>query len=613
MSAETLPDQGSSAAPASPHETRVESQIQASPAPEKRLELTPRALITAALVAALIGSTYPYMVLKIGYGPNISVVSAFFGYIALTIVGFFTGVRGTRWENNLVQTAGTAAGEAGFMCVVLAAMDMLNQKPELGFSVHLTPWQVFAWLSVAGMLGVLLAVPLRKHFIDDENLTFADGTAAGETLLVLDLDKTQAKSRVRALGLGMLASGLLAAVRDFKGDWMFHGRVVAAFKEKIPDAIFLSKASQDMNRGFEVGLLALGSGMLVGLRITLSMGLGMLISWFIAPGILHGQGIIEHETFKLTLRWVMWPATGLMVAGGLTALVLKWKIIAKTFKSFSSSDVGVASDDLPLKYVLWGSGILTVALCVLQKLSLGFPVWLTLLSLVLSLPLMLVGIRVLGETNWAPISAMANFMQAVFAALVPHNMVINMIGSGMSGSVAANGEHLMQDFRTGKMVGSNNKNLTIVQLLAVPIGAGSVAIIYPLLKARYTIGEGGLSSPISVKWAGFAELLRGGFDMLPRGCFTAMIVALVLGVIVTVLEPKYHRYLPSPTGVGLGMLIPAVSILPLVVGGIIQAVWAKANPKQEETYNTPLSSGFIAGEAVVVLIITILKGLSILV
>ena len=29
----------------------------------------------------------------------------------------------------MVQTAGTAAGQAGFMCVVLAAIDMLNAKP----------------------------------------------------------------------------------------------------------------------------------------------------------------------------------------------------------------------------------------------------------------------------------------------------------------------------------------------------------------------------------------------------------------------------------------------------------------------------------------------------
>jgi len=166
--------------------------------PGRRRELTFRAVAPAMLVAVIVGGSYPYVVLKIGYGPNISVVSAFFGYLALAAIGFFTGIRGTRWENNLVQTAGTAAGEAGFMCVVLAAMDMLNARPELGFSVHLSSLQIFGWLSLAGLLGVLLAVPLRRHFIDDEDLPFPDGTAAGETMLVLDLDRTQARSRVRA-------------------------------------------------------------------------------------------------------------------------------------------------------------------------------------------------------------------------------------------------------------------------------------------------------------------------------------------------------------------------------------------------------------------------------
>ena len=580
---------------------------------DKRLELTPRAILTGIAVAALIGATYPYVVLKIGYGPNISVVSAFFGYLALSAIGFFTGVRGTRWENNLVQTAGTAAGEAGFMCVVLAAMDMLNAKPELGFSIHLGAWQIFGWLSLAGMLGVLLAVPLRRHFIDEENLTFADGTAAGETMLVLDLDRAEAAQRVRALTWGMLSSGALALVRDFTGKLTWAGRVLHEFTEKIPGEIYFGKPSELMKRGSEVSLLSFGSGLLVGLRITLSMGLGMVLAWFIAPGPLAARGIIPAETYRETLRWVMWPATGLMVAGGLTALVLKWKLIVRTFSTLRSGDVGVGATDFPMRGVIGGSIALAVALCAFQSISLGFPVWLSVVSLALSMILMLVGIRVLGETNWAPISALANFMQAVFAALVPHNMPINMIGSGMSGTVAAHGEHLMQDYRAGKMVGANNRNLTIMQLIAVPIGSASVAICYPLLKARYGIGDGGLSSPISVKWAGFAELLNRGFSALPRGSFEALGIALLIGGVLTIVEAKYQRFIPSPTGVGLGMLIPTVSIMPMVIGGICQWLWHRQNPKQEETYNTPLASGFIAGEAIVVLLISILKGFSLLV
>jgi putative OPT family oligopeptide transporter len=579
------------------------------PAPEAppggRRELTFRAVATAMLVAVIVGGSYPYVVLKIGYGPNISVVSAFFGYLALAAIGFFTGIRGTRWENNLVQTAGTAAGEAGFMCVVLAAMDMLNARPELGFSVHLSPLQIFGWLSVAGMLGVLLAVPLRRHYIDDEDLPFADGTAAGETMLVLDLDRTQARARVRALGWGLGLSALAAFFRDFhfKATVLGKARQILPF---IPGEISLGAHGAALRMGTEVSLLSFGSGLLVGARVTLSMGLGMVIAWVIAPPVLTARHIVPDQTYALVLRWVMWPATGLMVAGGLTALALKWKLIVRSFTSFKAGELAAAGEEFPLKYVASGVALLTVALCVMQHYSLQFPVWLTLVSLVLSVALMLVGTRVLGETNWAPISALANLMQAVFAALAPGSMRVNMIGSGMSGTVAAHGEHLMQDYKAGKIVGANYRHLTIVQLMAVPVGSAAVAVAYPALRDRYGFGgSGGLASPISVKWAGFAELLNRGLDQLPRGCFAAMLVALVLGVLLTVLEPRWHKYVPSPTGVGLGMLIPGYSIMPMVLGGVAGWLWAKSSPATEKNYSTPLASGFIAGEALLVLAFSI--------
>jgi uncharacterized oligopeptide transporter (OPT) family protein len=334
------------------------------------------------------------------------------------------------------------------------------------------------------------------------------------------------------------------------------------------------------------------------------MGLGMLISWVIAPPILVSNGIVPEQVFAPVLRWVMWPATGLLVAGGLTALLLKWRVIAKTFHGLSVKEIGTS--DFPLRFVVIGVIGLSVLLCLVQHFSLGFPIWLTLVSLVLSFVLMLVGTRVLGETNWAPISAMANLMQAVFAALSPGNMAVNMIGSGMSGTVAANGEHLMQDYKAGKIVGSSNRNLTIVQLLAVPVGALAVALVYPALKAKYGVGEQGLTSPISVKWAGFAELLNKGFAELPRGCFEAMLIAIVLGVIITCFEPKHRRFLPSPTGVGIGMLVPGLAVMPMVLGGLCQWLWSKTNAPQEAKFGLPLASGFIAGEALLVLVLAII-------
>ena len=569
--------------------------LPAPSAPRPARELRARAILIAVLVAALMGAAEPAVVLKIGYGPNLSVVSAFLGFIAISLIGLATGTRGTRFENNLVQTAGTAAGSGvGFMAVVLAAIDMLNQRGLM--NLHLSSLQIFSWLAPAGLLGVLLAVPLRKHYIDHENLTFADGTAAGETLLVLDQGPKEAGPRVAALAFGGLLSAGITLLRD-------------GFKV-IREAFvfgFLSPHAEALRLGSEVGVLSLGAGLLIGARVTISTGLGMVLAWVIAPEPLFARGLVPALTFNAVLqRWIMWPATGLMVAGGLTALALSWRVIAKTFQGFGG---GSAADggDFPMRWVAWGALAAAVALALVQYFSLGFPLWLSAVSVLLSIVLMLVGIRVLGETNWAPISAMANVMQAVFAVLAPGHIPINMIGSGMSGAVAANGEHLMQDYRAGKIVGSTNRNLTILQLVGVPVGALAVSIAYPLLRDRYGVGgEGGLSSPISVKWAGFAELLGQGFGALPRSALAALVIAIAVGIALTLLETtRFRRWIPSPTAIGLGMLIPGFVVFPMMVGGVAQAVWRRVSPRTEATYDIPLASGFITGEALLLLILAV--------
>src|SRR5437762_3429259 len=168
-------------------------------------EFTLRSVIVAIVVAAVIGGSYPYVVLKLGFGPNISVVSAFFGYLALGIASR----NFHRWENNIVQTAGTSAGQTAFLCTMMAAFDLLRQDPATRFTFELKPYQAFLWLTCSGVLGVLLSVPMRRHFVVDEKLTFADGVAAGETLIVLDSRGGESKQAARSLGIGAVLSGLL--------------------------------------------------------------------------------------------------------------------------------------------------------------------------------------------------------------------------------------------------------------------------------------------------------------------------------------------------------------------------------------------------------------------
>src|SRR6266404_5000154 len=345
-------------------------------------ELTIRSIVVGLVVAVVIGSAYPYCVLKLGFGPNLSVVSAFFGFIALVLILRAAGTNAR--ENNIVQTMGTSAGQTAFMCVLLAAFDLLNAKGVLNPPIHLGTWQIFFWLCSASLLGILLAVPMRRHYIDEENLTVADGLEAGETIKVLHegRDKGASAGPVKALDLGTFASGALMTVTSF-------------FKW-IPDTWFLP-GMQPMNIGFNWSLLSFGSGLLVGFRICLAMAIGTAISWFILPSYLVSHGMIPEQTYPMTLRWVMWPATGLMVAGGLTSLALKWNLIVKTFRGLRGSQM--ENRDFPMQWVIVGSIVMAVVICLVQYFSMGIPVYLSFIAILLSLPLMLVGLRVLGETN----------------------------------------------------------------------------------------------------------------------------------------------------------------------------------------------------------------------
>jgi uncharacterized oligopeptide transporter (OPT) family protein len=553
--------------------------------------VTFRSLLVAAAVACLVGAVFPYVLLKLGFGPNVSLVSTFVGFLALTSLG---AARPSRLELLHAQTAGVAAGQVAFMSVVLGAFDLLAAKPALGFAMHAGPLALAAWLISAGVLGTLASAPMRHHYIEEEKLPFAGGTAAAEMIVVLDGKGDGARRATGALVAGAAASALVAWLRS--GPWRL-----------IPEVTPFAGLSK-MRVGVGWSLLSFGSGLLIGPRITLSMGLGMLAANVLLPPWLLSRGFISEASFGAVLKWTMWPATGLMVSGGLTALLFDARSIGRAFAALGShrqaDTVGVS------RRTLWLAALAaSVALCVIGHVYLAFPIWATAASVGLALPLMLVGTRVLGETNWAPISQLATVAQAVLAAIAPGALLVNMVGSALCGTIPANGEHLMQNMRAAHIVGAPPRHVVILQLVGVAMGAMTLAFIYPLLRARYGIGEGGLSSPISVKWAGFAELLSGGIGALPRGSLPALVTSIALGAGVTVLEKRSRSRSPSSTGIGMGMLIPGAVVVPMVAGGLVAALWKHHAPEGEREHRIALSSGLIAGEAMVAVVIAVLVSL----
>jgi len=620
---------------------RLSGGAWTSDEPVLRGKINWQVIVAGLVVAAIMGTAYPYMVLKLGFGPNVSVVAAFFGFLFLKLMDvLFRRQTYDRWQNNLAEAAGTSAAQTAFMCILLGAFDILRNISGGKFQMTLSPLASFLWLTAAATLGVLMAVPLRRHFVVDEKLPYVDGLAAAETITVLDPPR-EATPAVRrnalnafwAVMIGVIGSGLVMLLREdaklfdlipegFMAPWQTIGTTtVVAGAAPVVTGVVLA----NMHVGVSCSLLSVGSGMIVGMRINASMVLGGTLAWVVAPYFLVKYGmlrnpatdaVIDTPTARDVLFWVMWPATGMLVAGGITALALRWRLLVGTFRSLKTAKIG--SSEFPLSFVVPGIVISAIALCVVQRVMLGMPVWITIAAIVLSVPLMLVGLRVLGETNWGPISALSNMMQGVFAVLAPGNVGANMAASGTTGTIATSSEMIIQDYKCGELVGTKPRLITIMQLLAVPVGAAAVSLIYPVLVDTYRLvdkvdpvtGEtlkAGLSSPISQKWAGFAKILEEGPGALPTSALYALIIFSVLGVVLTVMESnqRLKDKVPSPTGVGIGIVVPFLVVFTMFVGGVIGWIWSKIDRRSSEAFLVPLGSGLIAGEALIAVLAAI--------
>ncbi len=162
----------------------------------------------------------------------------------------------------------------------------------------------------------------------------------------------------------------------------------------------------------------------------------------------------------------------------------------------------------------------------------------------------------------------------------------------------------MQDYKTGHIIGSTPRFLTYSQLIAAPIGAAAVAFTYPLYKSTYGIGGNhGLSSPISVRIAGFADVLSSGFDALPKYSLLFLVIGAVVGILIALGETRWRKYLPSPTGLGIGMMVPGNVVFTMVLGGIVYSLWNRYHRDSADKLAMPLASGLIAGEAIMAIII----------
>jgi uncharacterized oligopeptide transporter (OPT) family protein len=494
-----------------------------------------RGVFAAVLVAGIVGVVFPYVTLRLGFGPNVSLLATLLGFAFLSLAR----ARG-RSALHAAHVAGVAAGQTAFMGIAFMAMELLRARHLLEAGAAPAPAAVFLWLCSAGLLGMLVALPLRRRYLDEEKLGFAAGQAAAETILLLEAPA--AGRRAFALAWSSAAAAALTLARP-----------MTAF-----------------------GPLGVGSGMLLGLRVALSVALGAALARVLPASV------------------VPWAASSLMVTGGLGAVLFRPRRSPEGEQPpLAHGEPRASRLALRPSFLLAAAGALAV-LCAVDRVAFGVAVPYTIASAVLAVPLLVVGTRVLGETNWAPVLSLATVAQAVLAILAPGCVVVTMVGSAVAGAIPNGGQHLMQSLRAASILRAGTRETMIAQALGVVVGALALSFGYPVLVARAGLGEGGLMSPLSVSWAAFAETFAGG--ALAPSARVGLAGGAVAGLALTLLGRRFGRSWPGATALGAGMLLPGGMAAAIAGGALVARLLSKLRPRAAG--GTPIvASGLIAGEA----------------
>ena len=593
------------------------------------VELTLRAIITGACLGGALSLCNVYMGLKIGWSLNMSVTAALLSYGGYRLVELRQLKRGQDYrpwgllENNINQTAASAAASissAGLVAPIPAWSLITNEQ--------LTLPQLMLWTGSVALLGVMIAIALRRQFIEKDQLPFPNGIATGETIQKIYAQGTEAVARVKMLLIGM-------------GLGIFAKLTIHLFKIKqltIPGGLSVA-TWRNLTLSISPSPLFMAVGILIGLRSGISMLFGAFIAWgIIGPyaiqegwitGTLVIEGInqslplsdprwlilnSEKMWFKEVVTWLLWPGVALMVTSSLCSFILS--LIGRDQRKHSSEPITIdqaqntsfssQSEEVPRHIHFSLFSIIIILSVVLQGLLFGISWWLAIFGIGLSLVLAIVAARVSGETGITPIGAMGKVTQLSFGFLAPGQVSANLMAANVTGGAASQCADLLHDLKAGMMIGASPKQQSYAQLAGVIMGAicGPIAyliLVGDLVHLQSLWDDPAWAMPAVVQWKAVAELFKEGISALPTGAVTASLWGGLIGILLSISEgflpSRFARWIPSPAAIGMAFVIPAYYSISMAFGACIYWICSFVIPSWSTRFMIVLASGIIAGDS----------------
>jgi uncharacterized oligopeptide transporter (OPT) family protein len=588
------------------------------------VQLTPRAVITGMLIGGLMSVSNLYVGLKTGWGLGVTITACIIAYAVFKFLEQVVPAYRTRPFSTLENyTMSSAASAAGYM----SSAGLVSAIPALYLTTGRTLewWEIGLWLAALSMLGVFMAIPLKRQLINIDQLPFPSGIATAETLTSMHSEGGEAVVKARALFGAALLGAIVALWRD-----LVDGiKAIAGWA--IPGEIPFGPGSiaHDLLARFTIGiegsLIMVAAGAIMGLRVATSMLVGAVFFYGCLGPILVDQGIAQPG-YRGIVSWVLWPSTAMMVASGLLSFALKWRTVLRAFGGLGRLVGGAAADhhddplarvEVPSSWFVAGTLASGTACVILGHWLFGITWWMGILAVLVTFFLSIVAARATGETDITPIGAMGKITQLMYGVVAPQNITTNLMTASITSGAASHAADLLTDLKSGYLLGGNPRKQTISQLFGVIAGTivSVPAYLFVVQRDPAKLGSEAMPAPSAKVWAGVAELLVKGIDALPAGALLAIGVGVAIGIVLTLLEelgPKSWRpWLPSTTGLGIAGVIPAYNSFAMFAGALAAWLFARARPKDAETYTVPVSSGLIAGESLmgvaIILVLEVMK------
>lgn len=587
------------------------------PAGYKPNEVTGYSVLMGILMAIIFSAAAAYSGLKIGQVFEAAIP------ISIIAVGLSTALKkkNSLGQNIIIQSIGSTSGVivAGAIFTIPGLYILQAKYPE----IQVNFFQIFLSSLLGGFLGILFLIPFRKYFVKDMHgkFPFPEATATTEILITGEKGGKQA-------GI-LITSGLIGGAFEF----LFSSMKLWAdtiTTRMVPLGEFIADKYK-MVMKMSVSPLVFSFGYLVGLKFSVIITVGSLLSWFIFVPLIHSIGGIAagaggvnifdamsaEQIFKLYVRPI---GIGAIAMAGIIGIIRSSSVIGSAFKLAVNGITGKnkgneevtevrTEKDMKMSAIMLYTFVVIIGVFAFLLLGVNITpiqaVIALLTILIIAFLFTTVAANAIAIVGSNPVSGMtlmtliiSSFILVAAGLSGPMGMVSSLVIGGIVCTALSMAGGFITDLKVGYWLGTTPYLQQKWKFLGTLFSSATVGlVIYVLAQAYGFVNTPATPDPLVAPQANAMAAVIEPL-MLPGAAVNWMLY--IVGAVISLLMTWLGI---SPLAFALGMFIPLDLNTPLVVGGLLNHFLGKSKNGDEQLgkarlqRGTLIASGFIAGAA----------------